>query len=99
MALFWHLLLYQKQSKCKGTKRKTNSWSCLTEVYSPDAVSNSVQWRRPTHDSHDVGDHQQYCTGHTGLGRQAHLGDESKRLDVVFVSSQQMKKHFLHSVG
>lgn len=55
-------------------------------MYSPDAVSNSVEWRRPTHHSHDIGDHQQYCTWHPRFGRQANLEDDSKRRDVGLVS-------------
>lgn len=50
--------------------------SHLTEVNSTDAVSNSVQGRRPTHHAHDVWDHQQYRTGHPRFGRQTHLGDD-----------------------
>lgn len=66
--------------------------SCLTEADAPDTVSNSVQWRRPTHHSHDVGNHQQYRTRHTGFGRQAHLRDESKRLyEYAFHSQQKIK--------
>lgn len=86
MALFKHLLL--KQSRCKGTKTNCNILVYnLTEVYSPDAVSNSVQRRGPTHHSHDVRDHQQYGAGHPRFGRHTHLGDE--RCGICFRSTHE----------
>lgn len=78
LIILWRLSLFKRDSlNAKTQQAKCLSCSCLTEVDSPDTVSNPVQWRRPTHHPHDVGDHQQHCTGDTRFGRQANLRDET----------------------
>ena len=44
-----------------------------TELDSTHAVAQLVQRRRPAHDAHHVGHHQQNASCHSRLSRQAHL--------------------------
>lgn len=74
---------------------KQKLFSCLTEVYSSDTISNPVQWRRPAHHSHHIGDHQQNCTGYSWFCRQAHLWDENERLNVPFVLGNEITAIFV----
>lgn len=69
----------------KKKKKKKEYTSCLggggggggglyrAELDASDAVAQLVQRRRPAHDAHHVGHHQQDAAGHARLGREAHL--------------------------
>jgi len=52
---------------------KRRSGGHRAELDASDAVAQLVERRRPTHDAHHVGDHQQDPTGDARLGRKTHL--------------------------
>lgn len=56
------------------------------ELDASDAVAQLVQWGRPAHDAHHVGDHQQNPAGDTGLSRQTDLEQTRRQSEESNVS-------------
>lgn len=51
-----------------------------------NAVTKSIQRWRPTHHTHDIGDHQQYSTWNTRFSWQAHLNKENQSCNIYVTS-------------
>lgn len=66
-------VIYRPKSKEGCVKIKAGVIDHLTEVDAAHTVSNPIQWWRPAHHAHDVGDHQQNSPRDPRFSRQAHL--------------------------